>query len=251
MQLSLWFFSEQLWDFRTGYSRPWKYPKPVHPHNDDFTQAVWMVLKRCPGRWRSDKNCGMKGSLLRCVLFCIKWNGNQNFMPVNSLFLQYFSSNSCAPKKVQNYKVSFKGVCSNVQYSKKSTSEALDFYFFFPSNNFPSIKFGRPSPKWHWVALGVAGHGWVWLTACWRSRPRPTRSVLGLKGKTNWLCNCGLCGRLVGTGWEVLIWSNLVQRWVEINEGETSVYCGHRGIGRYQFRIFIAFWFLLIRTPDS
>lgn len=140
-----------------------------------------MVLKRCPGRWRSDKSCGMKGSLLKCVVFCIQWNGNQNFMSVNSFFS--FSSNSCAPKKVQNYKISFFWSC----ISKSQLQNLWIFTAFYPSNNFPSIISARPSPKWHWVALGVAGHGWVWLTACWRSRPRPTRSVLGLKGKTNWL----------------------------------------------------------------
>ena len=87
------------------------------------------------------------------------------------------------PRRSRITKSVFKGVF----IPKSQLQNLLIFTAFYPSNNFPSIISARPSPKWHWVALGVAGHGWVWLTACWRSRPRPTRSVLGLKGKTNWL----------------------------------------------------------------
>ena len=134
------------------------------------------------------------------------------------------NSNGCVPKKVQNYKIIFQR-CIPKNHLQK---------LYLQSNLQGLLQSGIESL---WERLGMAGCGWRRVESHVHGQP----GAFGvLMGKTDWLCNSGPCGRLVGTGWEVLSWSCLVQRWVEIKEGEASVYCGHRGIGRYQFKFITA-----------
>lgn len=191
----------------SGHSRPWKYPKTVHPPDDDFTpQAVWMALKRCPGRWRSDKK--LWNERFTFHFFCIKWNGNQNFMRVNSLFLFTSVPTAVHPRRSRITKSVFKGVLWCIP---KSQLQNLWIFTFLSIQQFSINQICKAFSK---VALSRFGSGWAWLGVA--------DGVLKVTSTANQerfgVCNSGPCGRLVGTGWEVLIWSYLVQRWVEINE---------------------------------